>query len=55
MKSSKSVLSILGVASFLMAMGMPASAADVIKIGVICPMNFMQGKGHWNGATMAAE
>jgi len=27
----------------------------VIKIGVIGPMNFVQGKGHWNGATMAAE
>ena len=26
-----------------------------IKIGVIGPMNFVQGKGHWNGATMAAE
>ena len=26
-----------------------------IKIGVIGPMQFMQGKAHWNGATMAAE
>ena len=26
-----------------------------IKIGVIGPMNFMQGKGHWNGAVMAME
>jgi branched-chain amino acid transport system substrate-binding protein len=26
-----------------------------IKIGVIGPMNFVQGKGHWNGAVMAAE
>jgi branched-chain amino acid transport system substrate-binding protein len=34
---------------------LPAWAADVIKVGVIGPMNFMQGKGHWNGATMAAE
>jgi branched-chain amino acid transport system substrate-binding protein len=31
-----------------------ASAQD-IKIGVIGPMQFMQGIGHWNGATMAAE
>lgn len=30
-------------------------AADVIKIGVIGPMQFVQGKGHWNGAVMAAE
>jgi branched-chain amino acid transport system substrate-binding protein len=33
----------------------PASGADTIKIGVIGPMQFVQGKGHWNGATMAAE
>jgi branched-chain amino acid transport system substrate-binding protein len=26
-----------------------------IKIGVIGPMQFVQGQGHWNGATMAAE
>ena len=26
-----------------------------IKIGVIGPMQFVQGKGHWNGATMAVE
>jgi branched-chain amino acid transport system substrate-binding protein len=26
-----------------------------IKIGVIGPMKFVQGHGHWNGATMAAE
>src|SRR4030042_6217814 len=39
----------------VLAIGLPAWAADVIKIGVIGPMNFMQGQGHWNGATMAAE
>jgi branched-chain amino acid transport system substrate-binding protein len=33
----------------------PAWGDDTIKIGVIGPMNFMQGKGHWNGATMAAD
>ena len=26
-----------------------------IKIGVIGPMKFVQGQGHWNGAIMAAE
>ena len=26
-----------------------------IRIGVIGPMKFVQGKGHWNGATMAAD
>jgi len=31
------------------------ATAQVIKIGVIGPMNFVQGKGHWNGATLAAE
>jgi len=39
----------------VLAIGLPCWAADVIKIGVIGPMNFMQGQGHWNGATMAAE
>ncbi len=29
--------------------------AQDIKIGVIGPMKFVQGQGHWNGATMAAE
>jgi branched-chain amino acid transport system substrate-binding protein len=38
-----------------MFVGHPAWSADVVKIGVIGPMNFVQGKGHWNGATMAAE
>ncbi|TFG92402.1 MAG: ABC transporter substrate-binding protein, partial [Syntrophobacterales bacterium] len=33
----------------------PTWGADVIKIGVIGPMNFLQGKGHWNGALMAEE
>jgi branched-chain amino acid transport system substrate-binding protein len=32
-----------------------ACAADPIKIGVIGPMQFTQGEGHWNGATLAAE
>jgi len=39
----------------VLAIALPAGAADVIKIGVIGPMNFTQGQGHWNGATMAAE
>jgi len=34
--------------------GLPAWG-KTIKIGVIGPMNFVQGKGHWNGAVMAAE
>src|SRR4030066_1892079 len=34
---------------------MTTGFAQVIKIGVIGPMKFVQGIGHWNGATMAAE
>jgi len=32
-----------------------AWGADPIKIGIIGPMKFTQGEGHWNGATMAME
>jgi len=38
-----------------MVSALPGWASDSIKVGVIGPMNFVQGKGHWNGATMAAE
>jgi len=55
MKIPKFVLSVLLVACLVMAIGLPAYAAKVIKIGVIGPMKFVQGKGHWNGALMAAE
>jgi len=36
-------------------MSIHAWAADPIKIGIIGPMQFTQGEGHWNGATLAAE
>jgi branched-chain amino acid transport system substrate-binding protein len=39
----------------VMTISFPAWGADTVKIGVIGPMNFMQGKGHWNGATMAED
>jgi len=55
MKRSKLVLSMFLMACLVITIGFPAWAADVIKIGVIGPMNFMQGKGHWDGATLAAE
>jgi branched-chain amino acid transport system substrate-binding protein len=55
MKISKFVLSILLVACLVMTIGLPAYAAKVIKIGVIGPMAFTQGEGHWRGATLAAE
>ena len=47
--------SVLAVAVLLLGIGCPAWGADVIKIGVIGPMQFTQGEGHWNGATMAAD
>jgi len=46
---------VLMVSLAIMAFSLPAWAAGTIKIGVIGPMNFVQGKGHWNGAVMAAE
>jgi branched-chain amino acid transport system substrate-binding protein len=38
-----------------MGMGATADAAESIKIGVLGPMAFTQGEGHWNGAKMAAD
>jgi branched-chain amino acid transport system substrate-binding protein len=32
-----------------------AKEGAAIKVGIIGPMNFLQGKGHWNGALMAQE
>jgi branched-chain amino acid transport system substrate-binding protein len=55
MKKTSFLLSILLVLLLVMAVSPAAWGAKVIKIGVIGPMNFVQGKGHWNGATMAAE
>ncbi len=46
---------VLPVSLVIVALCLPAWAAGTIKIGVIGPMNFVQGKGHWNGAIMAAE
>jgi branched-chain amino acid transport system substrate-binding protein len=40
---------LFGMTSFTVASG------QAIKIGVIGPMQFVQGHGHWNGATMAAD
>ncbi|MCA1987783.1 MAG: ABC transporter substrate-binding protein [Desulfarculus sp.] len=38
-----------------LALAGTALAAEPIKIGVLGPMAFTQGEGHWNGASMAAE
>ncbi len=55
MKRSKAGWMMMAALCLVLAIALPARAADVIKIGVIGPMNFTQGQGHWNGATMAAE
>jgi branched-chain amino acid transport system substrate-binding protein len=55
MKRHNLLLSVLLALCFVAAISVPAWGAKTIKIGVIGPMNFVQGKGHWNGATMAAE
>jgi len=55
MKRLKAGWMMMAALCLVLAIGLPAWAADVIKIGVIGPMNFTQGQGHWNGATMAAE
>jgi len=55
MKRLKAGWIMMAALCLVLAIALPVWAADVIKIGVIGPMNFMQGKAHWNGATMAAE
>jgi len=55
MKKSIFGWSVLMATCFVMTIGFPAWGADDIKIGVIGPMQFTQGEGHWNGATLAAE
>ena len=39
----------------VLGLSLAAGAAEPIKIGVLGPMAFTQGEGHWNGATMAAD
>ena len=55
MKRSKVGWMMMAALCLVLALALPARPADVIKIGVIGPMNFVQGQGHWNGASMAAE
>ncbi len=55
MKNVRLLMIVLLMGAVALSFGTPAWAADTIKIGVIGPMQFLQGKGHWNGATMAAE
>jgi branched-chain amino acid transport system substrate-binding protein len=47
---------LISVIVFLFAVSPWAVAfGQEVKIGVIGPMKFVQGIGHWNGATMAAD
>jgi len=46
---------VLAMAFFFAVSSFTVSFGQDIKIGVIGPMKFVQGQGHWNGATMAAE
>ncbi len=54
MKRLKFLSIILLVSFLILTVCFPVDAKN-IKIGVIGPMQFVQGKGHWNGATMAME
>jgi branched-chain amino acid transport system substrate-binding protein len=49
------LMTLLMALLLVMSIGSPVLGADTIKIGVIGPMNFLQGKGHWNGALMAQD
>jgi branched-chain amino acid transport system substrate-binding protein len=51
---SKGIFVLVMVFLFMVSSWAVAFAQE-IKIGVIGPMKFMQGIGHWNGATMAAD
>jgi branched-chain amino acid transport system substrate-binding protein len=57
MKKLTVLWSILVAAVLVVCMSLPAGAQGVkkIKIGVIGPMKYYQGIGHWNGALMAAD
>ena len=55
MKPNKPITILVMVCVAVVLLTCPAWGAKTIKIGVIGPMQFVQGKGHWNGATMAAE
>lgn len=43
---SKRLLAIVIAFGLILAWGAPVWSADAIKIGVIGPMQFLQGKGH---------
>jgi len=54
-KWKKGIFVVAIVSLFLVSSWATSFGQETIKIGVIGPMKFVQGQGHWNGATMAAE
>jgi len=54
MKKLNVLCSIVLVSFLVVTISVPAWGAR-IKIGVIGPMKYVQGKGHWNGAKMARD
>lgn len=55
MKKLRCLWIIVLVVSLFVPGGFSETYAQPIKIGVLGPMAFTQGEGHWNGATIAAE
>jgi branched-chain amino acid transport system substrate-binding protein len=55
MKQIKCITMLFVAGLVVLLLTFPAWGADTIKVGVIGPMNFLQGKGHWNGALMAQD
>ncbi|ACL04791.1 Extracellular ligand-binding receptor [Desulfatibacillum aliphaticivorans] len=55
MKSCKIIVILMAGLALSWGLFLSTAAAKPIKIGVLGPMSFTQGEGHWNGATMAAE
>jgi branched-chain amino acid transport system substrate-binding protein len=55
LKFFSTILLTTALVMIIFAPPLEAEEVEKIKIGVIGPMNFLQGKGHWNGATMAEE
>jgi branched-chain amino acid transport system substrate-binding protein len=55
MKDFKKGFFVIAVIFFFAVFSFTTAFAQEIKIGVIGPMKFVQGIGHWNGAQMAAD
>ncbi|SHK14860.1 amino acid/amide ABC transporter substrate-binding protein, HAAT family (TC 3.A.1.4.-) [Desulfatibacillum alkenivorans DSM 16219] len=55
MKSCKIIVVLMVGLALSWGLFLSTAAAKPIKIGILGPMSFTQGEGHWNGATMAAE